>query len=177
MDADVVTLCLGLAGEIRSGRMPADAVAATITQLGPLAHGMGDVARAAAHGAPLEDELQSLAESTSSQRLCAVAAVWAAATTTGARVADVLERLALAFAAEDEAATDLEATAAGPRATATVLSLLPVFGVVLATAIGAHPFHVLLHTGLGAALITGAVSLDALGIWWVRRITRGALHR
>ena len=174
--ADVVTLCLALAAELRTGRMPDDALASAVAQLGPLADGMTGVARAAAHGAQIDAELQTLAESMSSARLSAVASVWLAAAATGARVADVLERLAVAFAAEDEAATDLEAVAAGPRATAAVLSLLPVVGVALAVAIGAHPFRVLLHTGVGALLLIGAALLDAVGVWSVRHITLRALR-
>ena len=176
VDADVVTFCLAVAAEIRTGRMPDDAVASAVAQLGPLATGMSGVARAAAHGAPLDVELQALADSTESTRLSAAAAVWTAATATGARVADVLERLALAFAAEDEAMADLEAVAAGPQATAAVLSGLPVVGVILAAAIGAHPFRVLLHTGLGAMLLTGAALLDVAGMSWVKHITARALR-
>ena len=176
VNADVVTWCFAVAAEVRTGRMPDAAIAATCAQLGPLAAGMSDVARAAANGAAIDVELCALADEMSSSRLRTVAAVWAATGPTGARVADVLERVAAAFTADDDATADLDALAAGPRATALVLCLLPVLGIGLATAMGAHPLLLLLHTGLGALLLFAAAGLDGCGLLWVHSVTRRALQ-
>ena len=176
LNADVATFCFAVAAEVRSGRMPADAIAATLAQLGPLGVGMSAVARAAGHGAPLDGELASLAAHLSSERLETVAAVWSAAAATGARVADVLERVAVAFTAEDEALADMDALAAGPRATAMVLCLLPLVGIALATVMGAHPLALLLHSAFGGLLLVVAVLLDTCGWLWVRTVTTRALH-
>lgn len=176
LDADVLTFCFAVAAEVRTGRLPSEAVAATLPQLGPLALRMSAVARAAAHGAPVDGELRALADLLASPRLDTVAAVWAATSVTGSRIADVLERVALAFKAEDEARSDLDALAAGPRATAMVLCLLPLAGVVLATAMGAHPLALLLHTALGVLLLFAAAVLDGCGLLWVRTVTRQALR-
>ena len=104
-----------------------------------------------------------------------VAAVWAASATTGARVADVLERVARAFAADDDARADLDALAAGPRATALILCLLPLFAVAMGTLAGGGPARLLLHTGFGWLLIGAAAVLDGCGLFWVAAITRRAL--
>lgn len=176
LDADVVTFCFAMAGEVRAGRMPAEALAATLPVLGPLAGEMSAVARAVANGAPIDLELSALAETLTSQRLRTVAAVWSAATATGSRAAEVLERVAAAFTAEDEAVADLEAVAAGPRATAAVLTSLPAVGMLLAASVGAHPLALLLHTTAGGLLLAGATVLDASGLWWVRAVTQRALR-
>ena len=176
LDADVVTFCFAVAAELRTGRMPSDAITATVTQLAPLAQGMTAVARAAGHGAAVDAELYALADEASSRRLETVAAVWTAAAATGARMADVLERVAVAFTAEDEAMADLDALAAGPRATAMVLCLLPLVGIALAVTMGAHPLALLLHSGFGGLLLCGAALLDAGGLLWVRAVTRQALR-
>ena len=79
------------------------------------------------------------------------------------------------MASDDEAAAELTALAAGPRATAIVLAALPAVAVALATALGLAPLRILFRTALGVALWTSAAALEVLGVWWVRRITVGAL--
>ena len=174
-DAEVILICFALAAELRAGRTPADALAATAPQLRELRTGVADAARAVGHGAQVHDELASLAAKVQCARLLTVTAVWAASATTGARIADVLERVGRGLAHDDEAAGELDALCAGPRATAWVLCLLPVFAAGLGTAIGASPLPVLLHTRLGAALSGAAALLDVVGVLWVRRLTAGAL--
>jgi tight adherence protein B len=175
-DADVVLLCFALADELRAGRLTADAFAAVAPLLRVLTNGMAEAARAMGHGAPVDDELRLLAAAQECPRLLSVAAVWTAAATTGARVADVLEWVGRGFTADDEAAAELDALSAGPRATALVLCLLPVFALVLGTALGASPLPVLLHTTLGAGLVAASLVLDVAGLLWVRRITAAALN-
>lgn len=174
-DRDAVVLCFALASELRAGRSPADALAAAAGQLAAFGPAVAAAGRAVGHGAAVHEELRALAEGDGCRRLLPVAAVWAATAATGARCADVLERVGRALAQDDEAAAELEALCAGPRATAWVLCILPAFGLLLGTAIGAAPLPVLLHTRVGLALAVGAVALDGAGVAWVRRITGAAL--
>lgn len=68
----------------------------------------------------------------------------------------------------------MQAQLAGARSTAVMLAGLPVLGLLLGTALGADPLHVLLHTGAGlGCLLVGGV-LEGLGMWWALRIVRGA---
>lgn len=93
---------------------------------------------------------------------------------TGAPLADVLEDLATAVEADAEQAGDLEAALAGPRATARVLSALPLLGVLVGAAMGARPWAVLTTGGVGTALgVAGAVLLVA-GRLWVGALLRRA---
>jgi tight adherence protein B len=55
-----------------------------------------------------------------------------------------------------------------------MLAGLPVMGLLLGTALGADPLHVLLHSGPGlGCLVVGGV-LEGVGLWWALRIVRGA---
>jgi tight adherence protein B len=109
-------------------------------------------------------------------RLRAVAAAWRVTESAGGRVALVLERLGEAMDRDDQVRREMAAALAAPRATMTLLAGLPVVGLVLGQAIGAHPFHLLLYRPLGWALLIGAAVLDALGVLVTQRISRWALH-
>lgn len=92
--------------------------------------------------------------------------------TTGASLADVLDGLASTLRADADAAREQDAALAGPRATATLLSWLPLGGLVLAALAGVDPLGVLLRTGPGrGCLVVGGV------LWWVGRRWTGALVR
>jgi tight adherence protein B len=59
---------------------------------------------------------------------------------------------------------------AGARATAVLMSLLPIL-ILLAL----HPFHFLFGTMVGRIAFAGALSLNLLGRFWLDRITKSAL--
>ena len=108
-------------------------------------------------------------------RVRAVVAGSKVAFETGAPFAEVLEDLADAVAADTELEGDLEAALAGPRATARVLSLLPLLGMVVGTAMGAQPWRVLLDGGVGSALAVAGLGLVAAGRAWVAALVRRAV--
>lgn len=62
----------------------------------------------------------------------------------------------------------------GAQATAVVLSLLPVAGIVMGTVMGAHPLRFLGSGGIGGLLLVGGVLLTCAGFWWSRIILRRA---
>lgn len=94
------------------------------------------------------------------------------AETSGAPLADVLDRLDNHLRAMDRARAAAEAQAAGARASALMLAAMPVAGVGLGYAIGTDPFDVLLHTPLGTACLAGAVVLQISGVAWSVRLSR-----
>ncbi len=88
----------------------------------------------------------------------------------GAPLGQVLEAVADALVAEDEAAGERDAALAGPQTTARVLAWLPVLGVLLGAVLGADPVGTAADGGLGtAAVVAGTVSL-AVGRWWTARL-------
>lgn len=88
------------------------------------------------------------------------------AVVTGAPPAVVLERLALSLAAEAEVAGQRRAAFAGPRATARLLTWLPVFGLCLGVALGVDPVAVLLDGAAGTLLLALGLALTLLGRRW-----------
>lgn len=71
----------------------------------------------------------------------------------------------------------VRAELAGPRATATVLTGLPLLGLGLGQLIGADPIGVLRSGLLGQALLVAGVGLAAAGMAWSEHILRTAVPR
>jgi len=89
---------------------------------------------------------------------------------TGAPLAELLERIEADARALDRALAAADAQAAGARATAGLLALLPLGGIALGYGIGADPVRILLHTPIGAACTVGTVALQLAGLTWADRL-------
>lgn len=89
---------------------------------------------------------------------------------TGAPLADLLERIEADARAVDRGLAAAAAQAAGTRATAWLLAVLPLGGVALGYGIGADPVQVLLHTSIGAGCALGAIGLQVVGLAWTDRL-------
>ncbi|WP_246169358.1 hypothetical protein [Actinotalea subterranea] len=105
----------------------------------------------------------------------AVAAAARLAQATGAPPAPVLDAMAVALARDAEAAGQRRAALAGPAATARLLGVLPVLGVLLGVALGADPLAVLLDGGGGSGLLGAGLLLMAVGRRWTARYLRAAV--
>ncbi|MDA4887260.1 type II secretion system F family protein [Streptomyces sp. MS2A] len=185
----VIALCGTLAGEVRSGRQPGEALLCaaqdSAVHVSPVhrsaAHdcgGLGDaqaaVLAAARFGGDVPGALAAAAGQPGAEGLRGLAACWRVAVDQGAGLAAGLDRLEGALRAERDQRSDLRAQLAGARATAVMLAGLPAFGLLLGVALGADPLHVLLHTGAGLGCLLAGGVLESLGVWWVARIVRGA---
>jgi tight adherence protein B len=138
----------GLAAELRAGRSVGSALASASALRGPVE---GDGAARVVERVTAAVEL---------------------AESSGAPLADVLERLDTHLRAVDRARATVSAQAAGARASALLLAAMPVAGVGLGYAIGVDSVSVLLRTPLGAACLTGAVALQLGGLAWAGRLSR-----
>jgi tight adherence protein B len=96
---------------------------------------------------------------------------------TGAPLADLLDRVEADARTMDRAIAAAAAQAAGARATAFMLTGLPVGGIGLGYALGVDPLHVLLRTPIGAACAVGALALQVAGLAWADRLTDVAARR
>ena len=104
-----------------------------------------------------------------------LAGAWMLSTRHGVVLADAVDGLRADVASRRERAQRVDATLAGPRATAVILTALPGFGILLGSGFGADPLGVLLTGTLGGVLcLAGAVFLTA-GLLWTDRIAGGAL--
>ncbi|SDO98848.1 tight adherence protein B [Actinacidiphila guanduensis] len=178
--ATVGTLCGTVAGDLRAGRPPnaalADAVQSTDWAASSERGEMGRLLLSAARfGGDVPEALRTAAgRGPGADGLRAVAACWQVAVDGGAGLAAALDRVAAALRAEADQREDLRAQLAGPRSTAALLAMLPAFGLVLGTAMGARPTDVLLHTPAGLALLGTGLALEGVGLVWTARIIAAA---
>lgn len=170
----VIALCGALAGEVRAGRQPGEALLWAVRDSGGLGVAQAAVLAAARFGGDVPGALASAARQPGAEGLSGLAACWRVAVDQGAGLAAGLERLEGALRAQRDQRADLRAQLAGARSTVVMLAGLPVLGLLLGAVMGADPLHVLLHTGAGlACLVVGGV-LEGLGMWWALWIVRRA---
>lgn len=92
----------------------------------------------------------------------------------GCPLADVLTRFAAQLEVEDDADAARQTALAGPKATVTLLTWLPLMGLGLGTALGVDPFAVLLGTPLGLAAMAAGIALTVAGRVWSARLVAAA---
>ncbi|MGQ5579682.1 type II secretion system F family protein [Streptomyces sp. ECR3.8] len=170
----VVALCGALAGELRAGRQPGEALLPAARDSEGLGDHQAAVLAAARFGGAVPDALTAAARQPGAEGLRGLAACWRVAVDQGAGLADGLDRLEAALRAERDQRADLRAQLSGARTTAVMLAGLPVVGLALGAALGADPLHVLLHTPSGTVCLAAGGVLEGLGLWWALRIMRGA---
>lgn len=175
----VGTLCGTVAGDLRAGRPPHTALAGAVEDDGwPDTPELVDAARlllaAARFGGDVPEALRAAARQEGAEGLAAVAACWQVAVDGGAGLAAGLDRIAAALRAEHDQRDDLRAQLAGPRSTALMLALLPLFGVVLGAGLGADPVGTLLGTPAGLACLLAGGLLEWAGLAWTGHIVRSA---
>jgi len=170
---EVVEVCDALAAELRAGQP-------TVRALTRVAEGHGvltPAARAAVLGGDVAAVLDRTAALPGATGLRAVAAAWRVAESTGAGLAEVLDRAAAALRADDAAAAEVSAALGPPRATAQLLAVLPAFGLLLGSGLGGDPVGFLTGSLPGQLCLAVGCGLAALGIWWVERLAVGVERR
>ncbi|MCX4748125.1 type II secretion system F family protein [Kitasatospora sp. NBC_01287] len=178
----VIELCAALAGELRSGATPEQALD-SVTGPGRATAGLLErlgeqaVARLVAgrYGADVPSALRWLGTLPGGGGGSAIAACWQVTADSGTGLATALEQVAEALRADRALRDEVRSELAGPRTTAVLLAVLPVFGLLLGVALGADPMRVLLHTPLGWGCLAAGVVLELAGLCWSGRIVRGAL--
>ncbi|MFF4799684.1 type II secretion system F family protein [Streptomyces sp. NPDC001351] len=170
----VIALCGALAGEVRAGRQPGDALPRAARDSGGLGDSQAAVLAAARFGGDVPDALTAAARQPGAEGLLGLAACWRVAVDQGAGLAAGLDRLEGALRAERDQRADLRAQLAGAKSTAVMLAGLPALGLALGSALGADPLHVLLHTGAGLGCLLVGGLLEGLGMWWAMGIVRRA---
>jgi tight adherence protein B len=118
--------------------------------------------------------LRRMAARPGAEGLRRLAACWEVAEGSGAGLATATDRLAAGLRAEEAQRREISAQLAGPRTTARLLAVLPVFGLLLAAGLGGDPVHVLLGTPYGLACLSAGVALDIAGVLWTERIASAA---
>jgi tight adherence protein B len=78
--------------------------------------------------------------------------------------------------ADQEARRQVRTELAATRATARMVSGLPLLLLAGAQGAGARPWHVLLATLPGQLCLLGGVALVGAGLLWIERIARSAVE-
>ncbi|MBA0047700.1 type II secretion system F family protein [Mycobacteroides sp. LB1] len=101
---------------------------------------------------------------------------WTLAHRHGLAVAELLDACRTDLRERQRFTARVNAGLAGPRATAAVLSGLPVVGIGLGQMIGARPLAVLCSGGMGGALLVVGIVLACIGLLWSDQIIGKALR-
>jgi tight adherence protein B len=156
-----VAAVTGLAAELRAGRTPDRALEVVAQDVWPRACAV------ASWGGDVTGALRA-----ENDRVAAhLAACWQVGTTTGARLADIIENLARHERDAAEARVELRASLAGPKATARMLAFLPLLGVGLGYLLGADPITWFFSDPLGPPMLIAGAVFTGAGVLWTRRIT------
>ena len=171
----VVALCAALAGELRTGATPHQAVEMAAGEFTtPATLDCTVLLAAVRYGGGVPEAFRALAAMPGAEGAAGIAACWQVASSSGAGLAEGLDRVAEGLRAERALRASVRAELAGPRSTAGLLALLPVFGLLLGAALGADPLRMLLHTPTGLLCLLLGAALESAGLAWTARIARGA---
>ena len=164
--AHVIEACGVLASDLRAGRMPGDALASAAT----ICPELGPAASAARLGDDVPAALDLAATKPGASGLRALSAGWRVAEQSGAALAAVAERIADALRSEEQVRRQVVAGLAGTRATGRLLAGLPVLGLGLGYAVGAHPLEFLTGTLIGWLCLSVGLVLAGAGMAWIERL-------
>jgi tight adherence protein B len=142
---------------------------------------LGAARAAAFRGAPASDAIRSAvstvfrhAAGTEPRIWDQLAACFDIAEASGCPLADVLTRFAAQLEVEDDAEAARQTALAGPRATVSLLTWLPLMGLGLGIALGVDPVAILVGTPLGLATLAAGLVLTVAGRVWSARLVRAA---
>ena len=166
-----------LVGELRVGAHPVRAFSVAAAEAdGSVAVACRAVAARAGLGADVDAGLRSAGEGSAlPAQWDRLAVCWQLAARHGLSMAILMRAAQRDIVARQRFSTRVTAKLAGARATATILAVLPVLGVLLGQLIGAQPLLFLFgsHAG-GWVLVTGTM-LACGGLLWADRITERVL--
>lgn len=165
---EVMHACQALAGQLRAGDIPAQAlavVAADCELLRP-------VVAAQRIGGDVVAALQAQALGAGCGGLAALARAWRLCELTGARVAQAATRVADSLRGDLDAERRVAGELAAAKATGRLLALLPALGLGLGFAGGGDPIGFLLGTTPGNVCLASAVCLSCAGLVWTTLLAR-----
>jgi tight adherence protein B len=168
----VIDLCDALATELTAGHPPGTALRHAAGAAPPLP--LAPVLEAARTGEDVPAALTRIAAKPGCEGLRLLAGCWRIGVERGGLLTNAIEGLSEALRDEQSHREEVLLQLAGPRATARLLSALPVVGLAMATALGAHPLSFLLTTPPGAVCLILGCGLNALGLWWTSHLATAA---
>ncbi|MBM9464115.1 type II secretion system F family protein [Aeromicrobium sp. YIM 150415] len=167
----VTELILVLAASLRAG-LPAPAALGHAAEDEPVVR---SAATAAQRAADVPRALRAARRGPGDDGLERLAIAWQVADRTGAPLAGVLDRLSEVERQERDLRREVAAGIAPARATAALMALLPVFGLLIGSGFGGDPLWVVItaHPVVAFSVAVGA-GLACAGVLWIDRIADGA---
>lgn len=121
-------------------------------------------------GATVADELDRWSENLSPGDAVLVRSVLRLGVSTGAALADALDRTAAVLRERRQLAEELRALSAQSRASATMIAAAPVGFVLVFAVADPAALSFLFASPLGLLCLGAGLVLDGLGFWWMRHL-------
>jgi len=149
------------------------------TARGSAAIGARSVAAVAAQGGSVAEAIVEVASSprTDASAWRGLAAAWLVASGAGAPLAPTLTEFAVTLRSLAQNQRDIDTALAGPVATARMVMVLPLVGILFGMALGFDSIRVLFTTPPGLVCLALGILLMLLAQLWNRRLLRGACPR
>jgi tight adherence protein B len=167
--AAVVELCGALRAELEAGRQPGAAMTEAVWCRPELADLAAEIGSPLFAGDPA-DSMAYAAAIPGRRGLIALAAGWRATREHGVSLVGTVAGIEEGLRAEQHNRQGLDAELSGIRATTALLAILPLFGLALGSALGAHPVHAALHKPIGETGLAVGLLLELLGMSWTDRL-------
>lgn len=160
-------------GELRAGAHPVRAFSIAADETGgPVAVALRAVAARARLGADVTAGLLAAARSSALPAYWERLAVcWQLGSDHGLAIASLMRAAQRDVAERQRFSARVSAGMAGARASAAILAILPLLGVLLGQLIGARPLSFLLTGRVGGWLLVVGLTLACAGLLWSDRIT------
>ncbi|GAA1577147.1 hypothetical protein GCM10009742_21150 [Kribbella karoonensis] len=156
-----------LSADLTAGRPPIAALEGAAS----VSPDLQPVHAAAKLGADVPTALTKAAATPGATSLRALAAAWRVTEQSGATFAALTERLANSLRADEAIHRQTEASLATAHSTARILAILPIVGIALGYALGAHPLTFLTTTPPGYFCLTTGLLLTTTGLHWTTRLS------
>ena len=158
-------------GDLRAGNGMPHALGVAVDSLSSDAPSeLRDAVRVAAARSAGGGDGANVLISSSCPDLVRVGQLWKVAARHGIPLVALCENAQRRIDAQLTHAAATRAALQGPKATAMVLSILPVVGIGMGGLLGADPLHFLLGGGTGGVLLVAGTGLTTAGFVWSQRI-------
>lgn len=169
----VARSCQVLAGQLRVGRIPVEALVTAAEDCPSLA----EVVAAQRIGADVAAALRTASRKPGAAGLASLASAWYLAERSGAPMAGAAEQVSTQLADAARLRRAVSAELAPARATGKLLAALPLVGIAMGFLMGGHPDEFLLVHPLGRWCLAIGISLACLGVLWTELLAERVERR
>jgi tight adherence protein B len=165
----VLECCELLAAELAAGQPPG----ACLLRAAELWSVLLPVAHTESYAGDVPGSLRRLSDAPGAEGLALVAAAWHVSHRTGRGLAMALSRVAESLREARATERVVAGELASARATARLVSALPVVALAIGAGSGGRPLDFLLGTPVGLACLGAGIGLGLAGLGWIERIAAG----